>query len=179
MTKLEISRKLPEYYFFRIAENASKSSRKPRKISVNLSEIRRFQEIFINLRAYEGSNGETASRRDPSHRVAESLEHASVGEGVVVRSAYARASGADARRGVERRGVERAVRVGRRRRGGGRPCGGVRGWGGAFGGEVWRGGRRRASRLGVDGGRGVGGRGKPRPTRGRVDGGGVVGMRGV
>jgi hypothetical protein len=33
--------------------------------------------------------------------------------------------------------------------------------------------------LGVDGGRGVGGRAKPRPTRGRVDGGGVVGMRGV
>jgi hypothetical protein len=36
------------------------------------------------------------------------------------------------------------------------------------------GGRRMVSRLAVDGGRGVGGRGKPRPTRGRVDGGGAV-----
>jgi hypothetical protein len=35
----------------------------------------------------------------------------------------------------------------------------------------------RASRLAVDGGRGVGGRVKPRSTRGRVDVGGVVGMR--
>jgi hypothetical protein len=41
MTKLEIYRKLPEYHFFRFAENASKSSRKPRKMYVNLSEIRR------------------------------------------------------------------------------------------------------------------------------------------
>jgi hypothetical protein len=50
---------------------------------------------------------------------------------------------------------------------------------GRGGGEAWRGGRRRASRLAVDGGRGVGRLAKPRPTRGRVDGGGVVGMRGV
>jgi hypothetical protein len=50
----------------------------------------------------------------------------------------------------------------------------VSGWGagggGAGGGEVWRG----RKRVAVDGGRGVGGRVKPRPTRARVDGRGVV-----
>ena len=39
------------------------------------------------------------------------------------------------------------------------------------------GGRLKVSRLAADGGRGVGGRGKPRPTRGRVDGGSAVGVR--
>ena len=129
MTKLEISRKLPEYHFFRIAENASKSSRKPRKISVNLSEIRRFQEIFINLRAYEGSNGETASRRDPSHRDSSirARERRRGGRGAVrVRAGVGRRR---ASRGSAAWLLLRGVRVGRRRRRGGRPCGGVRGWG--------------------------------------------------
>jgi hypothetical protein len=190
MTKLEISRKIPEYYFFRFAENACKSSRKPRKISVNLSEIRRFQEIFINLRAYERSNGETrdSSRRASEIRDTESprseharLEHACGGDGAG--RGRLRALAVDARRGVARRGAFSAacrsvdgeeVGVGR-----GVARSGVRGWGGGGAGARCGGGRRRASRLAVDGGRGVGGRAKPRPTRGRVDGGGVVGMRGV
>jgi hypothetical protein len=98
--------------------------------------------------------------------------------GVAVRCGSSYALAVDARRGVARRGSFRAacgsvdgegVGVGRG------AWGGVARWGrgGRGGGEVWRG-RKRVSRVAVDGGRGVGGRDKPRPTRGRVDGRGVV-----
>jgi hypothetical protein len=162
----------------------SKSSRKPRKMYVNLSESDKLERAYEAARTRRDSS-DSSNPRDCEHPRLEHPRLERAGAAVTGGAVRLRALAVDARRGVARRGsfcMRRAGRSTANRRGGGSWGGAAwrawqRGWGGGGAGARWGGGRRTVSRLAVDGGRGVGGRVKPRPTRGRVNGGGAVCVR--